>query len=92
MKPTLSYLYVGTEYPDYTGEEVIVMEMAEVAGITYDLLRNRMGIKKLRGHELVINDSDLLPKKRNVGRKTRSELEEEAIAALNDKFLRRPLV
>lgn len=96
MKAKLSYLYLGERFPELSGQDVVVKEIAEMADLSYNLLKNRMGIKKRRseGNSSVwISDDDLEPKKKDVKpKKKRSLTEEEKIQYLNDKFLRRHLL
>lgn len=96
MKATLSYPYVGDRYPDLTGKDVVVKEIAELADIPYTLLKNRMGMKKKRAmglRSVFIEDKDLEPKKRN--KKTHAEMgyrRQEEHNRLATEWLRKPLI
>lgn len=95
MKATLSYPYVGDRYPDLTGKNVVVKEIAELADIPYTLLKNRMGMKKKRAmglRSVYIEDKDLEPKKRNKRLKERSPRDQDDVNELATKWLKRPLV
>lgn len=96
MQATLSYPYHGERYPDLSGKEVVVKEIAELADIPYTLLKNRMGMKKRRAGSLRsvwIEDKDLEPKKRN--KKTHAETgyrRQEEQNRLATEWLRKPLI
>jgi rRNA processing protein Gar1 len=95
MKATLSYPYVGDRYPDLTGKNVVVKEIAELADIPYTLLKNRMGMKKKRAmglRSVYIEDKDLEPKKRNKRLKDRSPRDQDDVNELATKWLKRPLI
>jgi len=93
MRPRLSYLYVGTEFPNHTGKVVIVGDIARQAGISYTLLKNRMGLKKSRGHKVVITDNDLLPKKREINRNMQWRRKHKPyVLTLSQKWLRKPII
>jgi rRNA processing protein Gar1 len=95
MKATLSYPYVGDRYPDLTGKNVVVKEIAELADIPYTLLKNRMGMKKKRAmglRSVYIEDKDLEPKKRNKRLKERSPRDQDDVNELATKWLKRPLI
>jgi len=95
MKATLSYTYVGDRYPDLSGKTVVVKAIAEIAGIPYQLLKNRMGMKRLRANSLrscFIEDKDLDPKKRNKESKTISRTKREVKNSLSAEWLKRPLI
>lgn len=96
MKAKLSYLYIGERFPELSGQEVVVKELAEKANLSYNLLKNRMGIKKRRSENnrsVWISDVDLEPKKKDVKPKKKISLtDEEKIQHLSDKFLRRRLL
>ena len=93
MKPRLSYTYVGERFPEHYMKDVIVAEISEQAGISYRILKNRMGMKKARGHGVVITDDDLLPKKRETNRSSQSKRKESPIVlSLSQKWLRKPLI
>jgi len=64
MNSRLSYLYVGNRFPEDTNKIVYVAEIARKAGISYEILKNRINIKKSRTKEDVITDKDLIPKTR----------------------------
>jgi hypothetical protein len=91
MKPRLSYTYVGERFPEHYMKDVIVGEIAQQAGISYQILKNRMGLKKARGHNVVITDDDLLPKKRELNRGGQWRKKEKPIfLSLSQKWLRKP--
>ena len=96
MKAKLSYLYIGERFPDLSGQEVVVKELAEKANLSYNLLKNRMGIKKRRSENnrsVWISDVDLEPKKKDVKPKKKISLtDEEKIQYISDKYLRRQLL
>lgn len=96
MKAKLSYLYLGERFPEYNGEEVVVKEIAQKADLSYNLLKNRMGIKKKRSEGISsvwISDVDLEPKKKDVKpKKKRSLTDDEKIQRLSNKWLRRKWV
>jgi len=93
MKPRLSYTYVGERFPEHYMKDVIVAVISEQAGISYRILKNRMGMKKARGHGVVITDDDLLPKKRETNRSSQSKRKESPIVlSLSQKWLRKPLI
>ena len=93
MKPRLSYTYVGERFPEHYMKDVIVGEIARQAGIPYRILKNRMGMKKARGHGVFITDDDLLPKKREIQRPTQWKRKETPVAhSLSQKWLRKPLI
>ena len=93
MKPRLSYTYVGERFPEHYMKDVIVAVIAEQAGISYRILKNRMGMKKARGHGIVITDDDLLPKKRETNRSSQWKRKEHPIVlSLSQKWLRKPLI
>jgi len=95
MKATLSYPYIGERYPELSGKEVVVKEIAELADIPYTLLKNRMGMKRKRANSLRsvwIEDKDLEPKKRNRPTKSSRSRNTEDFNELASKWLRRPLV
>ena len=94
MKAKLSYLYIGERFPELSGTEVVVKEIAELANLSYVLLKNRMGIKKRRNEGLSsvwIADSDLAPKKKEYPNreKRRPLCKEEEIQRFNNKYLKR---
>jgi|TARA_R110002124_G_scaffold91221_2_gene232349 hypothetical protein len=86
MLPTLSYPYVGSRFPHLSGEDVIVHHIADLAGIPYVLLKNRMGMKKKRNlgqRSVWITDEDLQPKRRDsVKRKKRFRTSQDNIDPL----------
>jgi hypothetical protein len=96
MKAKLSYLYIGERFPELSGQEVVVKELAEKANLSYNLLKNRMGIKKRRSENnssVWISDVDLEPKKKDVKPKKKISLtDEEKIQYISDKYLRRQLL
>ena len=93
MKPRLSYTYVGERFPEHYMKDVIVAVISEQAGISYRILKNRMGMKKARGHGIVITDDDLLPKKRETNRSSQWKRKESPIVlSLSQKWLRKPLI
>lgn len=93
MKPRLSYTYVGERFPEHYMKDVIVGEIAQQAGISYRILKNRMGMKKARGHGIFITDDDLLPKKREIQRPTQWKRKETPVVnSLSQKWLRKPLI
>jgi hypothetical protein len=96
MHPSLSYPYVGERFPELSGKPVIVHTMAELAGIPYVLLKNRMGMKKKRSAGLatvIITDKDLLPRKREGAKKKKRPLtDDEKIQRISDRWLRRKWV
>jgi len=96
MKATLSYTYVGDRYPDLSGKTVVVKAIAEIAGIPYQLLKNRMGMKRLRANRLrscFIEDKDLDPKKRNKeSNKSSSLTKRKDKNSLSTEWLKRPLI
>jgi len=66
MKASLSYPYIGTRFESLSNTVVVVKDIAELADIPYDLLKNRMGMKRNRARGLVsvfISDSDLQPRR-----------------------------
>ena len=77
MRATLSYEYRGERFPHLFGSQVVVKEMADLAEIEYQLVKNRMGIKRTRTHSrqpVYIEDKDLLPRRRSRNsRRTRQE-------------------
>ena len=91
MLPTLSYTYIGTRFPDINGNEVVVAHIAERAGIPYDLLKNRMGMKKKRSANIApvtITDKDLLPRRReSVKRNRRPEKSQDWIHPLIKEWI-----
>jgi len=93
MKAKLSYLYLGERFPEYNGEAVVVKEIAQKADLSYNLLKNRMGIKKKRSEgcsSVWISDVDLQPKKKDAKpKKKRSLTEEEKIQRLSNEWLKR---
>jgi hypothetical protein len=95
MLPTLSYPYVGSRFPELSGEVVIVHTMAELAEIPYVLLKNRMGMKKKRSAGLaavIITDKDLLPRKRDpVTQKRKTRAKQDDIDKLSSQWLRRKI-
>ena len=93
MKPRLSYTYVGERFPEHYLKDVIVGEIAQQAGISYRILKNRMGMKRARGHGIVITDDDLLPKKREIKRPTQCKKKENPVVlSLSQKWLRKPII
>ncbi|MFQ3256380.1 MAG: hypothetical protein ACI9W7_000843 [Porticoccaceae bacterium] len=93
MKPRLSYTYVGERFPEHYMKDVIVGEIAQQAGISYQILKNRMGMKKTRGHAIVITDDDLLPKKRVVTKVWNWKRKERPVVlSLSQKWLRKPII
>ena len=67
MKATLSYEYRGERFPHLYGTHVVVREMADLAEVEYQLIKNRMGIKRTRTHSrqpVYLEDKDLLPRRR----------------------------
>lgn len=62
MRSKLKYLYTGERFPEDSGTFVYVSEIARKAGISYDILKNRMNIKKARKQSDEITDKELEPK------------------------------
>jgi len=94
MKATLSYKYNGDIYPDLKGKRVIVKEIADLAEIPYQLLKNRMGMKKKRALDLsdvCIEDKDLDQKKRTKRPFGRRVVADEDVTFACE-WLRRPFV
>lgn len=93
MRPRLSYMYTGDKFPDLKDKVVIVGDIAVKAGISYALLKNRMGLKKSRGHKVVITDNDLLPKKREINRNMQWRRKHKPhVLTLSQKWLRKPII
>ncbi len=95
MKATLSYPYVGDRYPELTGTEVVVKEIADLADIPYTLLKNRMGMKRKRALNLrsvFIEDKDLDPKKRNKPSNSQRLKYLDDENKLSSEWLKRPLL
>lgn len=95
MKATLSYPYVGDRYPELTGTEVVVKEIADLADIPYTLLKNRMGMKRKRSLSLrsvFIEDKDLDPKKRNKPSNSQRLKYLDDENKLSSEWLKRPLL
>lgn len=95
MKATLSYPYVGDRYPELTGTEVVVKEIADLADIPYTLLKNRMGMKRKRSLNLrsvFIEDKDLDPKKRNKPSNSQRLKYLDDENKLSSEWLKRPLL
>lgn len=95
MKATLSYPYVGDRYPELTGTEVVVKEIADLADIPYTLLKNRMGMKRKRSNSLrsvFIEDKDLDPKKRNKPSNSQRLKYLDDENKLSSAWLKRPLL
>jgi len=95
MKATLSYPYVGDKYPELTGTEVVVKEIADLADIPYTLLKNRMGMKRKRSNSLrsvFIEDKDLDPKKRNKPSNSQRLKYLDDENKLSSEWLKRPLL
>lgn len=95
MKATLSYPYVGDRYPELSGTEVVVKEIADLADIPYTLLKNRMGMKRKRSLSLrsvFIEDKDLEPKKRNKPSNSQRLRYLDDENKLSSEWLKRPLL
>lgn len=99
MKATLSYIYVGERFPELSNTEVVVKEIADMADVSYTLVKNRMGMKRRRTLSLqsvVITDNDLLPMRRNRNKKdatkTKTKSEADSVETLSARWLKRPLL
>ena len=95
MKATLSYPYIGERYPELSGTDVVIKEIAERSDIPYSLLKNRMGMKKKRAgsiRSVYIEDSDLEPKKRNKRLKKQRLRYQDDDNALSTEWLKRPII
>ena len=93
MQPWLRYTYVGERFPEFYMRDILVCDIARHAGISYRILKNRMGLKKARGHNVVITDDDLLPKKRELNRGGQwRKKEKPIILSLSQKWLRKPII
>lgn len=95
MKATLSYTYIGERYPELSGTDVVIKDIAERSDIPYSLLKNRMGMKKKRAgsiRSVYIEDSDLEPKKRNKRLKKQRLRYQDDDNALSTEWLKRPII
>jgi|TARA_Y100000389_G_C17233054_1_gene399143 hypothetical protein len=95
MKATLSYPYIGERYPELSGTDVVIKDIAERSDIPYSLLKNRMGMKKKRAgsiRSVYIEDSDLEPKKRNKRLKKQRLRYQDDDNALSTEWLKRPII
>ena len=95
MKATLSYPYIGERYPELSGTDVVIKDIAERSDIPYSLLKNRMGMKKKRAgsiRSVHIEDSDLEPKKRNKRLKKQRLRYQDDDNALSTEWLKRPII
>tara|TARA_R110000796_G_scaffold18960_1_gene57043 strand:- start:6726 stop:7013 length:288 start_codon:yes stop_codon:yes gene_type:complete len=95
MKATLSYPYVGDKYPELSGTDVVVKEIADLADIPYTLLKNRMGMKRKRSlsfRSVFIEDKDLEPRKRNKPSKLQPRKYDDEENTLSSQWLKRPLL
>jgi len=96
MKASLSYKYIGNKFPDLSESMVVVMDIAEIAGVDYSLLKNRMGMKRSRTistQEVVITDKDLNPAKLRKSKSGHTNLLNENNAnPLSTEWLKRPIV
>lgn len=96
MRATLSYPYVGDRFPELKDTVVVVKEIAELSGVPYTLLKNRMGMKRRRTvstQSVFITDSDLIPRKRDGTPrvKVRPKWGDEG-STLSSEWLKRPLL
>jgi|TARA_B110000902_G_scaffold183702_1_gene207966 hypothetical protein len=95
MKASLSYPYVGTRFQSLCDTVVVVKDIAELADIPYDLLKNRMGMKRNRANSLLsvfISDSDLQPRRNSSTKRASRKAEIASHQAWVQEWLSKPIV